>query len=107
MQLILANRLGGLSLCRNSVVRLTDYPHMTITVYCGRKTTTQILSETYFTSSERLLVNVVFIYSEPNLRNFFHPIYFFLSGGKKLSLFSVAQRGVKPITELMPGHTNS
>ena len=34
-------RLGGLSLPRKSVVRLTDRPDMTIDVYRGRKTTTQ------------------------------------------------------------------
>ena len=38
---VLINRLGGLSLPRKSVVRLTDRPDMTIDVYCGRKTTVQ------------------------------------------------------------------
>ena len=38
---VLFNRLGGLSLPRKSVVRLTDRPDMTIDVYRGRKTTTQ------------------------------------------------------------------
>ena len=38
---VLLNRLGGLSLPRNSVVRLTDRPDMTLDVYRGRKTTTQ------------------------------------------------------------------
>ena len=38
---LLVNRLGGLSLPRKSVVRLTDRPDMTLDVYCGRKTTTQ------------------------------------------------------------------
>ena len=38
---VLANRFGGLSLPRKSVVRLTDRPDMTIDVYRGRKTTTQ------------------------------------------------------------------
>ena len=33
--------LGGLSLPRKSVVRLTDYPDMTLDVYRGRKITTQ------------------------------------------------------------------
>ena len=33
------NRLGGLSLPRKNVVRLTDRPNMTIDVYHGRKTT--------------------------------------------------------------------
>ena len=40
MQEVLVNRLGGLSLPRKSVVRLTDCPYMTLDVYCGHKTTT-------------------------------------------------------------------
>ena len=39
---VLVNRLGGLSLPRKSVVRLTDRPDMTIDVYCGRKTTIRL-----------------------------------------------------------------
>ena len=38
---VLVNRLGGLSLTRKSVVRLTDRPDMTLDVYRGRKTTIQ------------------------------------------------------------------
>ena len=38
---VLVNRLGGLSLPRKSVVRLTDRPNMTVDVYHGRKTTIQ------------------------------------------------------------------
>ena len=41
MHEVLVNRLGGLSLPRQSVVRLTDRPDMTLDVYCGRKTTMQ------------------------------------------------------------------
>ena len=37
----LVNRLGGLSLPRKSVVRLTERPDLTLYVYRGRKTTTQ------------------------------------------------------------------
>ena len=37
----LVNCLGGLSLSRKSVVRLTDRPDMTLDVYYGCKTTTQ------------------------------------------------------------------
>ena len=37
---VLVNRLGGLSLSRKSVGKLTDRPDMTIDVYHGRKTTT-------------------------------------------------------------------
>ena len=33
---VLVNRLGGLSLPRKSVVRLTDHPDMTLDVYRGR-----------------------------------------------------------------------
>ena len=41
---VLVNRLGGLSLPRKSVVRLTDRPDMTLDVNRGRKTTNQIKS---------------------------------------------------------------
>ena len=40
---VLVNHLGGLSLPRKSVVRLTDCPDMTLDVYRGRKTTIQQL----------------------------------------------------------------
>ena len=42
VQEVLANRLGGLSLPRKSVVRLTDRPDLTLDVYRGRKTTMQL-----------------------------------------------------------------
>ena len=41
MHEVLVNRLGGLSLPRKSVVRLTDRPDMTLDVYRGRKTPIQ------------------------------------------------------------------
>ena len=41
MHEVLVNRLGGLSLPRKSVVRLTDRPDRTLDVYRGRKTTPQ------------------------------------------------------------------
>ena len=41
MQEVLVNRIGGLSLPRKSVVRLTDCPDMTLDVYRGRKTKMQ------------------------------------------------------------------
>ena len=37
---VLVDRLGGLSLHRESVVKLTDCPDMTLDVYRGRKTIT-------------------------------------------------------------------
>ena len=41
MHEVLVNRLGGLSLPRKSVDRLTDHPDMTLNAYRGRKTTQQ------------------------------------------------------------------
>ena len=41
MHEVLVKRLGGPSLPRKSVVRLTDRPDMTLDVYRGRKTTMQ------------------------------------------------------------------
>ena len=38
---VLVNRLGGLSLPRKSVVRLTDHPGMNLDAYRGHKTTIQ------------------------------------------------------------------
>ena len=47
MHEVLVNRLGGLSLPRKSVVRLTDRPDMTLDVYRGRKTTVQQQKKMY------------------------------------------------------------
>ena len=47
MHEILVNRLGGLSLPRKSVVRLTDRPDMTLDVYRGRKTRIQPKKKTH------------------------------------------------------------
>ena len=44
MHEVLVNRLGGLSLPRKSVVRLTDRPDMTLDVYRGGKTTNQSIN---------------------------------------------------------------
>ena len=48
----LVNRLGGLSLPRKSVVRLTDRPDMTLDVYRGRKTTMQQQQQCYEITSQ-------------------------------------------------------
>ena len=55
MHEVLVNRLGGLSLPRKSVARLTDRPDMTFDVYRGRKTTNQHQQNT-------LLVKKILIY---------------------------------------------
>ena len=59
MHEVLVNRLGGLSLPRKSVVRLTDRPDMTFDVYRGRKTTNQqqqhVCVDLYLNVSDRLM----------------------------------------------------
>ena len=45
---VLVNGLGGLSLPRKSVVRLTDHPDMTLDVYHGSKTTTEQQQQYFF-----------------------------------------------------------
>ena len=64
MHEVLVNRLGGLSLPRKSVVRLTDRPDMTLDVYRGRKTTKQQqpLSRTYFYGSKGVRIIEVLLY---------------------------------------------
>ena len=47
MHEVLVKRLGGLSLPRKSVVRLTDHPDMTLDVYRGCKTTQQKLEQIF------------------------------------------------------------
>ena len=53
---VLVNHLGGLSLPRKSVVRLTDCPDMTIDVYPERKTTTQLKGKPSLSRMIRKLV---------------------------------------------------
>ena len=62
MHEVLVNRLGGLSLPRKSVVRLTDRPDMTLDVYRGRKTTMQ---------QQNFSTNTVIILSCPNFLKFY------------------------------------
>ena len=57
MHEVLVNRLGGLSLPRKSVVRLTDRPDMTLDVYRGRKTTNQ--QQQLLTRSNKADFNVI------------------------------------------------
>ena len=57
MHEVLVNRLGGLSLPRKSVVRLTDRPDMTLDVYRGRKTTMQQQQQLYFHSRVKVFTS--------------------------------------------------
>ena len=52
VDLILVDSLGGLSLPKKSVVRLTDHPKMSIAVYRGRKKTQQLPSSIHAISCE-------------------------------------------------------
>ena len=56
MHEVLVNRLGGLSLPRKSVVRLTDRPDMTLDVYRGRKTTMQQQQQQHLNRQVRLTI---------------------------------------------------
>ena len=56
MHEVLINHLGGLSLPRKSVVRLTDCPDMTIDVYRGRKTTIQQQQQPFIWSTDIMSV---------------------------------------------------
>ena len=58
MHEVLVNRLGGLSLPRKSVVRLTDRPDMTLDVYRGRKTTNQINNDKYYDKTAHAQTNL-------------------------------------------------
>ena len=59
MHEVLVNRLGGLSLPRKSVVRLTDRPDMTLDVYRGRKTTIQQHERDYSIVLWRIALNSI------------------------------------------------
>ena len=54
---VLVNRLGGLSLSKKSVFRLTDHTDMTIDVYCGRKTTQFMVLEVFKSKGQDFRVN--------------------------------------------------
>ena len=65
MHEVLVNRLGGLSLPRKSVARLTDRPDMTLDVYRGRKTTiqpTNFLIKGYYFESFKTLCHYFVVY---------------------------------------------
>ena len=65
MHKVLVNRLGGLSLPRKSVVRLTDRPDMTLDVYRGRKTTIQL--QQGHSDRLKIYVNPSKIYVDPGI----------------------------------------
>ena len=70
---VLVNRLGGLSLPRKSVVRLTDRPDMTLDVYRGRKTTKQqkSLTATMLTMSSISEIMIILMAIKSNFIGFY------------------------------------
>ena len=63
MHEVLVNHLGGLSLPRKSVVRLTDCPDMTLDVYRGHKTTIQqIYGNWYIRIVDGSFYSVLYMY---------------------------------------------
>ena len=82
MHLMLVNRLGGLSLPRNAVVRLTDRLDMTIAVHSGRISTTHntfthsVKSETTTNFSRKCIHTLELLYKfhagvvQPWIRSF-------------------------------------
>ena len=68
MHEVLVNRLGGLSLPRKSVVRLTDRPDMTLDVYRGRKTTKQQQQQHIVNFADKLCSNVQTVWLFENKR---------------------------------------
>ena len=86
MHEVLVNRLGGLSLPRKSVVRLTDRPDMTLDVYRGRKTTMQ--------QQQKILKNWLLKTDDP-----FMQVSFALYSGPKDPKY-VAAKGSDPLTEV-------
>ena len=68
MHEVLVNRLGGLSLPRKSVVRLTDRPDMTLDVYHGRKTTMQQQQQNQIFRSLCILTFILFLFCRERLK---------------------------------------
>ena len=77
---VLVNRLGGLSLPRKSVVRLTDRPDMTLDVYRGRKTAIQLSLE--------FIANVKCKYLEQNYCSILEEIWLLSDDIRRLSIDS-------------------
>ena len=69
MHEVLVNRLGGLSLPRKSVVRLTDRPDMTLDVYRGRKTTIQYTKLSAYASVKLVHVRPITLYCMMGFEN--------------------------------------
>ena len=82
MHEVLVNRLGGLSLPRKSVVRLTDRPDMTLDVYRGRKTTIQQQQQLYKTDFLHMsMFSHLVIWSKSSTSSLLHLHYMYANNG--------------------------
>ena len=69
MHEVLVNRLGGLSLPRKSVVRLTDRPDITLDVYRGRKTIIQQQQQMYAICVTKCKIYIMSLQNGLNLQH--------------------------------------
>ena len=69
MHEVLVNRLGGLSLHRNSVVRLTEHPDMTIALYRGHNKMIQQQHATMFSKDRDIRKRLIFLFCVKNMWN--------------------------------------
>ena len=95
MHEVLVNRLGGLSLPRKSVVRLTDRPDMTLDVYRGGKTTVQP------TNFHRAQVVFIYKYSLLTIVSEGRPTIWMIVGQGPIALAVGAGRGCLDIFSLV------
>ena len=72
-QSVLVSHLGGLSLPRNIVIRLTDHLDMTVAVYSGCKATTQ-QQQLLYTKHSFLCRNFVLNAHRADLDHMPHPL---------------------------------
>ena len=86
MHEVLVNRLGGLSLPRKSVVRLTDGPDMTLDVYCGRKTPPPPQQQQRLLLSDIKLKNLTRYIKKTAIRKFISMFYTFCIISRKCNL---------------------
>ena len=86
---VLVNRLGGLSLPRKSVVRLTDRPDMTLDVYRGRKTTIQQQQHYFFFNITffSIIIFIIFLYISIIIIIIFFYVFFIINKGITVAIF--------------------
>ena len=103
MHEVLVNRLGGLSLPRKSVARLTDRPDMTLDVYRGRKTTMQQISDGGVCSRDSLTIfSLTFLAAKRQMTKF--TLQIFKSSHLSCIILTVQRQVVTQCRNLEPPH---